>query len=383
MLRPDFHIPEIEITHREEIPTSTKNAELTIQMTVKDDLYLLDRINVWINDVPIYGINGINLRTENTQLIEKSISIGLASGSNKIQLSVLNQAGAESYKETILVNYNNDLATKPDLYLLTIGISAYENSLYDLKFASKDAIDIKDLFEKNTSSRFQNIHVKSLLNEQVTKENVIGLKAFLASAKRDDIVMISYAGHGILDNEFNYYLATNNVDFDAPTINGLPYEELESLLDGILPLRKILFIDACHSGEVDKELISKSTSTNVSVKKVGRGAEADNVYEKDGFVSSELSKELFNDLRRGTGATVISASGGLDVAFESSEFQNGLFTYCLLSGIKSMAADLDQDGQIMLKELQLFLNENVVKLSNGAQKPTSRIENISLDYRIW
>ena len=43
------------------------------------------------------------------------------------------------------------------------------------------------------------------------------------------------------------------MDFDNPSESGLPYAGFESVLDGIRPLRKFCFIDACHSGEVDKD----------------------------------------------------------------------------------------------------------------------------------
>ncbi len=383
MLKPDFHIPDLAITNMEEISLNTSEPLVTLEINMKDEIYLLDRINVWINDVPIYGTNGIDLRKENSQLIKKEIQVELASGANKVQVSVLNQAGAESYKETIFINYTNILASKPSLYLISIGVSDYENNQYNLKYAGKDASDIKELFQKNSNATFEKIHVKTLLNEEVTRQNIMGLKSFLQNAQRDDIVIISFAGHGILDTSYNYYLATNDLDFNNPSIKGLPYEELESLLDGVVPLKKILLIDACHSGEIDKELVVEATKKNVSMKKVGRGAEAEYVLNEEQVISSDLYKELFNDLRRGTGATVISASGGLDVAYESSEYQNGLFTYCLLHGLQSMKADLNKDGQIMLSELQSFLYENVVSLSKGTQRPTSRIENLSLDFRVW
>jgi uncharacterized caspase-like protein len=99
--------------------------------------------------------------------------------------------------------------------------------------------------------------------------------------------------------------------------------------------------------------------------------------------TSELTKELFTDLRRGTGATVVSSAGGGEYAMESGEWKNGLFTYSLINGIQSKKADLDKDGKIMLSELQKYVQTQVVELSGGKQQPTSRIENIAMDFRVW
>lgn len=60
-----------------------------------------------------------------------------------------------------------------------------------------------------------------------------------------------------------------------------------------------------------------------------------------------------------------------------------MFSYALLNGIKSGAADLNKDGEIWLSELQEYLAEEVTQMSNGLQQPTSRIENQTVDFRIW
>ena len=92
---------------------------------------------------------------------------------------------------------------------------------------------------------------------------------------------------------------------------------------------------------------------------------------------------MFNDLNRGTGTTVISSAGGVEYAMESANWKNGLFTYCMLEGVSSMKADENEDGKIMLSELQKYVAEQVLIKSNGKQKPSARFENISLDYQIW
>ena len=99
--------------------------------------------------------------------------------------------------------------------------------------------------------------------------------------------------------------------------------------------------------------------------------------------TSELTKSLFTDLRKGTGATVISSAGGMEFAMEGDDWSNGLFTYCFINGIKSKAADYDNNGEIWLSELKRYVSEQVSELSGGRQQPTSRIENQSVDFRVW
>jgi uncharacterized caspase-like protein len=156
-------------------------------------------------------------------------------------------------------------------------------------------------------------------------------------------------------------------------------------LDGIKPLKKVLLIDACHSGEIDKEEVELlAVNEEVGAEGVQFRAVGNTVKPKLGMQNtSELTKALFTDLRKGTGATVISSAGGGEYAMESGEWKNGLFTYCLINGIKSKDADLNKDGKIMLSELQKYIQSQVVELSDGKQQPTSRIENITMDFRVW
>lgn len=147
-------------------------------------------------------------------------------------------------------------------------------------------------------------------------------------------------------------------------------------------IKKLLIMDTCHSGELDKELVAdvNTEKGKIIFRAAGVGvrkAEANGLQ-----VTAKIVKELFSDIRRGTGATVISSAGGVEYAMESASWQNGLFTYCLLDGIKNSEADLNNDNIIMLSELQMYLHKIVKKLSKGKQIPTSRIENISLDFPI-
>ena len=357
-LNNDFHIPESKIKNFEYLPLITDEEEIGLNLHFEDSKYKLDRINIWINDVAVYGSNGINLRENNTGEIDKQIDLSLLEGKNKIQISCLNQKGAESYKETVEITYKPQKTIKPNLYLITVGTSKYKDSRFNLEYAAKDATDMANLYNKN--NYFRKVITKTLTNEQVTKEGIEDLKKFLAQAKTNDQVIVFVAGHGVLDSDLDYYLASNDMDFNKPENRGIPYEDLESILDGIKPLKKILMVDACHSGEIDKDEMELAQVSNTEVGEVTFRAAGAGVVQKEENLglqnTSELTKELFNDLRRGTGATVISSAGGGEYAMESGEWKNGLFTYCVINGIQSKEADLNKDGTVNIKDFKLFLS---------------------------
>ncbi|HEY1039388.1 MAG TPA: caspase family protein [Bacteroidia bacterium] len=379
----ELHAPEVVMESKSE-EVIAKNYQLVF--SAADDKYNLDHINVYVNDVPVYGKGGISLKGKSVKKSKQNLSVELLPGKNKIQVSVFNEKGVESLKETVNVLFKTK-EEKPNLYIVTIGTSKYKDANYNLNYAAKDAKDISALFTGLSSgeSPYAGVINKTLTDEQVSKESIKQLKATLAAAQPNDVVLVFVAGHGLLDEKFDYYFATHNIDFNKPSINGIAYEEIESLLDGIKAIRKLLFMDTCHSGEVDKEDVMVAAKTQVEEGTVAFRAVGAEIKEKNASLkkTSELMKEMFTDLRRGTGATIISSAGGAEFAMESKEWNNGLFTYSLLHGLKDKAADLNKDGQIWLSELQNYVTAQVKLLSKGKQVPTARSENLVLDYRIW
>ena len=138
--------------------------------------------------------------------------------------------------------------------------------------------------------------------------------------------------------KFDYYYATYDIDFNNPSTKGLLYSEIEELLDGITALKKLLVMDTCHSGELDKEDTEKDTKSIKTEEDVNFRAVGQGVRKKQGEGlenTSELVKELFTDLRRGTGATIISSAGGVEFALESDTWKNGLLPIACYKGFLS------------------------------------------------
>ena len=379
----EIHLPTLKVNYNKlPLATTDKNFQFNLQAT--DNNYKLKKINVYINDVPVFGSQGIDVSSDNTNSINKVIDLELSSGINEIKTTVVNEKGMESVPEVFEINYDAKYY-KPSLYIAAIGVSEYKENKHNLAFAAKDAQDVIALMEQ--SEQFENVYSKLLVNQDATKVNINNLRPFLEEASVDDAVIIFIAGHGLLDNNYNYYFATYNMAFNNPSNGGLPYTELERLIDGLKSRKKLIFMDTCHSGELDKDDVEKAKKDAVKSNSVVFRSTGEIVqYKENSFGlknTFELSKSLFGDLRKGTGATVISAAGGTEFALEGVNSTNGLFTSCLLEGINTRRADLDRDRKYSVSELRTYISERVTEKSDGRQVPTSREENVKNDFAIF
>ena len=95
----------------------------------------------------------------------------------------------------------------------------------------------------------------------------------------------------------------------------------------------------------------------------------------------EKLQDMFVDLRRGSGATVISSSQGAEYAFESSEQSNGLFTYALMEALDGKAAP-NKDGQITISTVGDYVKKRVQDLTKGKQNPNLRGVNLEEDFAL-
>ena len=146
-------------------------------------------------------------------------------------------------------------------------------------------------------------------------------------------------------------------------------------------------LDACHSGEVDKEEMNKIVSSensltqnNVVANSGSRGADpkfSGKATKKLGMQNSfELMQSLFVNVGKGTGAIIISASGGVQFAQEKGSLGHGVFTYSVIEAMKKFQ-------HIKVSEFKKTIGDSVTQLTNGLQKPTTRNETIAVDWEVW
>lgn len=384
----DIDVPETTILS--EIPLVTTLRSLTFTVQARDPKYALDRILVDVNGVPVSGVAGISLRAKNVKAWQQEMTIELSSGVNTIQLYALNDRGTESIKQTCEIRCDA-AARQPDLYVIAVGVSKYDDSRYRLTYARKDADELAAFFQAN-ADHFRTVHVTRFLDQDATRDKILGAKKLLLQSQVDDQVVVFFAGHGLLDEHQEYYFGTVDLDFEDPSGAGLPYAHIENMLDGIPARKKLLLMDTCHSGEVDKEHAQDAGRETIAADSVPEGTVKSRSFRgltrgpqnplKAG-VSRRLQEEMFAELRRGTGAVVISAAGGAEFALESARWKNGVFTYAILDGLSTAKADTNGDGRIQVSELRDYVMEVVPRTTRGRQTPSARRENLTIDFPVY
>jgi WD40 repeat protein len=393
MLGDDFHVPEVSWIGATPSVSATRQLKLKVRAT--DSKELLDRIQVYVNNVPVSEIPGLFLRPLKVASIERDVQLELSDGNNKVEVSALNVKGAESLRDSFHVTYTGPAST-PKLYIAAIGVSKYKRSAFNLDYADQDAKALVQFYQQSPKP-FAKVNEKLILNEEATKSSIDEVRGFLAQAGVDDVAIVFLAGHGMLDEKLDYYFGTTDIDFAHPAQRGISYDGIGQLLDGIAVRKKLLMIDTCHAGETDKSPFDSAlpetqdstpralpaTQDSQLPKVAVRGFSREAIVTPLPTVSEsfELLHSLFVNFRRGSGAEVIGAVSGAGYAIETRETGHGVFTYALLEALRG-AADRNNDGYVSVSELRDYVADRVYALTTGRQKPVVRQENLDLDFTV-
>jgi uncharacterized caspase-like protein len=236
---------------------------------------------------------------------------------------------------------------KPNLYLLAIGISKYEDKAHNLKYADEDAEAIARTFKSQQGKLYNQVEVRLLTNSLADKDNVLdGLDWLIRESTQNDVSVIFVAGHGMKDTGGQYYFMSHDSDTDHLRRTGIKWYEFQDAMERV-PGKRWLLADTCHSGGITGK----------------RGT---------GDISDAL-----RDLRKVEGGVVVmTAATGREASVESPEWEHGAFTLALIEGLEQHKANFNGDNRIDIKELDLFVTNRVKELTGGRQHPTTEIPTV-------
>lgn len=275
---------------------------------------------------------------------------------NYFFVTATSKSGIDSEKIKFTIEYNGASSEKPKLFLLTIGINQYKNPKYSLNYAQADADGVERLIKSNSASIFPEIISYSIRNDQAIKSNIIkALEEIKSKSLEQDLLMVYYAGHGVMSGEAlkerEFFLVPHDITQlygrdEILTEKGISASELKKFSQSINAQKQVFIIDACQSSGAIETLAL-------------RGA---------------AEEKAIAQLARSTGTFWITSTGTSQFAAEFEKLGHGVFTHTLLEGIKG-SGDTNKDKKLTIRELSTYI-ENIVpelaeKLSGEAQYPSA------------
>ena len=329
--------------------TST-TASIDIELDVQSPTPVL-QVNVIVNGRPAAQARGLTPVPSASSASRIRRTVSLDPGENRITVEVTNSAGRSS-SEPHTVTYRATGTTasaedrfKPTLYTLHIGVTRYQDPTLNLTYARKDAESLHAAWQGQTGGLFKEVKATLLTDATATRKSILRALADISKqATQRDLVLVSFAGHGVNDLQNRFYLLPHETETNDLVSTAIRYSELTDLLAD-LPGKVVVMLDACHSGNFARQ-----------------GLATRNVQVVDEFVRELTSSEV--------GVVVMAASTGRQPSVESAAWGHGAFTKAVLDAL-SGKGDYNGDRVIHLKELDLAVTEGVKNLTKGEQKPVT------------
>jgi uncharacterized caspase-like protein len=264
-----------------------------------------------------------------------------------------------------IADHQKKTGLKPSIHAIMIGVDNYEDKSLQLKYAAKDANDLQVALQLSAANYFNVDDTNRVFfyNLTINSENKSGtnnirgitpdrgniistLKKIEKTSKPEDIFLLFFAGHGeIVDNEQLLLLTTEST---RDNFQGIKMNELLSLMNKIPAGKRMLILDACHSGAAINNL-------NMALLTGKRDV-------KDAEWDSQRLKEL-DKLANKSGFAIITASSSEEKALELPQYEHGLLTYSLLCALVRNKSILTDENQIVTEKWFIAAEEEMKKLN--------------------
>ncbi|HEV2859756.1 MAG TPA: caspase family protein [Pyrinomonadaceae bacterium] len=252
-------------------------------------------------------------------------------------------------------------------YIISVGVNAYENPAWDLRFAANDARRLQEVMASRAelSGAYEEVVRVPLISDYrtdagrkaeprvvtesaATKRNFRAVLDALAGREADaaalkgvpgadklrraapeDLVIISYSSHGYADERGDFFLLAYDTgpsaDMRETLRRSISSDELSLWLRDVDSGELIMVVDACHSAAG---------------------------VQGEGFKPGPMGSRGLGQLSYDKGMRILTSTQADDVALESELVEQGLLTYALTrDGLESWRADFrPRDGRITAAE---------------------------------
>jgi WD40 repeat protein len=211
------------------------------------------------------------------------------------------------------------------LFVLSVGVDAYEGEIPPLGYAVADAMTFADTVARAAYKGYASTLSIRLADGAATRQAVVdAMHRIAGEAQADDAVLIYLAGHGVGTADGNYVFVTSDVrEIDGIAEDGLEHATLAALLAEIPAENVFLVLDTCYAGAFDLK------------------GPANLAYESGYFV--------------------LAGSSSVEEALDSYNGENGVLAHAVKQGLLGAAAS--PDGEIDALQLGVYARRAVPKLA--------------------
>jgi len=226
-------------------------------------------------------------------------------------------------------------------WALLVGISDYGDlcSYGDLLYCHKDAIDLYNVLVDQYN--WKPSHIKMLINESATEENIINGISWLKErcSNPQSTAVFYFSGHGdfwadksaVPNRDEPRDQSIMPYDSDTGTAEHIIFDDsLQEYFSGFRSTQTVLIFDSCYSGGMIDEL----------------GVEGNLI------MSSCRVNEMCDEGGRG-----------------KIQIENGVYTYCILNALKGMG-DSNGDGMVSMEEAASYAEVHVRDITRNVHPVT-------------
>jgi tetratricopeptide (TPR) repeat protein len=177
------------------------------------------------------------------------------------------------------------------------------------------------------------------------------------NTKSEDVLLFYYSGHGVPDVNGDVFLASSEINHDAPFRKGFSFYDLTTTIERSNSTRIVTILDCCYSGAA----------------KISKGHEED--ATRLGTVAIDDKSRKLQE--QGEGKCLLAASMGYQEAYGLKERGHSIFTYYLLEGFRGTKKAVDEEGNVTPDSLGKYVYREIINLpkeKRPKQKPIRKVE---------
>ncbi|MBD2414657.1 hypothetical protein FACHB389_05460 [Nostoc calcicola FACHB-389] len=234
-------------------------------------------------------------------------------------------------------------------WIVLVGVNHYQDpQILDLRYCANDCKELADTL-KIVTQQFQETEIIALYDGGDKPPNKLEINNSIQNfrlAKPEDTVLFYFSGHGYLDSNNRPILCVRDTSLEDLAETGLKLDTLLNELRQCKAQRQLVWLDACQAREQQQDNIIIQNPTGQLLAVLEQQAE----QSQDFYAMLSCNKT--------------------ERSWEIPELKHGLFTYCLIEGLRGKAANTE--GKIDADSLFKYVERSSKKFIEYKKNPLNQ-----------